>query len=93
MMGIAFTLGMAAVFFVLGLFISRVGLFIRDSTLFVLMALMWVGGSPASTAGGVKTTTVAVALLTVLSIAPLIAKAINGAFLDGSVTSLLGGVS
>lgn len=38
MMGIAFTLGMAAVFFVLGLFISRVGLFIRDSTLFDLMA-------------------------------------------------------
>jgi cytochrome c-type biogenesis protein len=38
MMGIAFTLGMAAVFFVLGLFISQVGLFIRDSTLFDLMA-------------------------------------------------------
>ncbi len=31
--------------------------------------------------------------LTVLSIAPLIAKAINAVFLDGSVTSLFGGVS
>ncbi|MBN1235428.1 MAG: cytochrome c biogenesis protein [Methanotrichaceae archaeon] len=38
MMGIAFTLGMAAVFFVLGLFISQAGLFIRDSKLFDLMA-------------------------------------------------------
>ena len=38
MMGIAFTLGMAAVFFVLGLFLSRVGLFIRDSKLFDLAA-------------------------------------------------------
>jgi cytochrome c-type biogenesis protein len=38
MMGIAFTLGMAVVFFVLGLFISQVGLLIRDSTLFDLMA-------------------------------------------------------
>ncbi len=38
MMGIAFTLGMAAVFFVLGLFISQVGLFIRDSRLFDLLA-------------------------------------------------------
>jgi cytochrome c-type biogenesis protein len=38
MIGIAFTLGMAAVFFVLGLFISQVGLFIRDSRVFDLMA-------------------------------------------------------
>ena len=38
MIGIAFTLGMAAVFFVLGLFISQVGLFIRDSRIFDLMA-------------------------------------------------------
>ena len=36
--------------------------------LFAILLLMWIGGSPASTAGGVKTTTVAVALLTVLSI-------------------------
>jgi cytochrome c-type biogenesis protein len=40
MMGIAFTLGMAAVFFVLGLFISQVGLFIRDARLFDLLAGM-----------------------------------------------------
>ncbi|MEI6104879.1 MAG: cytochrome c biogenesis protein [Methanothrix sp.] len=38
MIGIAFTLGMGAVFFVLGLFISQVGLFIRDSRVFDLMA-------------------------------------------------------
>ncbi len=38
MMGIAFTLGMAMVFFVLGLFISQVGVFIRDSLLFDLIA-------------------------------------------------------
>jgi len=38
MMGIAFTLGMAVVFFFLGLFISQVGLFIRDSRLFDLIA-------------------------------------------------------
>ncbi len=38
MMGIAFTLGMAMVFFVLGLFISQVGVFIRDSRLFDLVA-------------------------------------------------------
>jgi cytochrome c-type biogenesis protein len=37
-MGIAFTLGMAAVFFVLGLFISQMGLFIRDSKVFDLAA-------------------------------------------------------
>jgi cytochrome c-type biogenesis protein len=38
MIGIAFTLGMAAVFFVLGLFISQVGIFIRDSRVFDLVA-------------------------------------------------------
>jgi cytochrome c-type biogenesis protein len=38
MMGIAFTLGMAAVFFVLGLFISQVGLLIRDARVFDLAA-------------------------------------------------------
>ena len=38
LIGLAFTLGMAAVFFVLGLFISQVGLFIRDSRLFDLLA-------------------------------------------------------
>ncbi len=38
MIGVAFTFGMAAVFFVLGLFISEVGVFIRDSRLFDLLA-------------------------------------------------------
>ncbi len=42
---------------------------LAPAALFVVLLLMWIGGSPASTAGGVKTTTVAVALLTVLSIA------------------------
>lgn len=32
----------------------------QDATLVVLMALMFIGGSPASTAGGIKTTTFAV---------------------------------
>lgn len=34
---------------------------------FVLMMLMWVGGSPGGTAGGVKTTVVAILLLTILA--------------------------
>lgn len=38
MIGIAFTIGMAVVFFVLGLFISQVGVFFRDSKLFDLLA-------------------------------------------------------
>lgn len=38
-------------------------------TLFLLVFLMWVGGSPASTAGGVKTTTLALSLLNVHAIA------------------------
>jgi len=38
MIGVAFTLGMATVFFVLGLFVSQVGMFIRDSKLFDLVA-------------------------------------------------------
>jgi cytochrome c-type biogenesis protein len=38
MIGIAFTLGMAAIFFVLGLFISQVGIFLRDSRVFDLVA-------------------------------------------------------
>lgn len=37
--------------------------------LFLMCFLMWVGGSPASTAGGVKTTTVALALLNIRAIA------------------------
>jgi cytochrome c-type biogenesis protein len=38
MIGVAFTLGMAIVFFVLGLFISQVGLLVRDSRFFDLVA-------------------------------------------------------
>lgn len=42
---------------------------LAPASLFAILVLMWIGGSPASTAGGVKTTTAAVALLTVVSIA------------------------
>jgi trk system potassium uptake protein TrkH len=38
---------------------------LADGTLFVLILLMFVGGSPGSTAGGIKTTTLAILLLTV----------------------------
>ena len=38
MMGVAFTLGMAMVFFVLGLFVSQLGVFVRDSRTFDLIA-------------------------------------------------------
>jgi cytochrome c-type biogenesis protein len=38
MIGVAFTLGMAMVFFVLGLFISQAGVFVRDSRFFDLLA-------------------------------------------------------
>jgi trk system potassium uptake protein len=36
----------------------------RDATLLIMCALMFVGGSPASTAGGIKTTTAAVVMAT-----------------------------
>ncbi len=36
-------------------------------TIFVMIFLMWVGGSPGSTAGGIKTTTFSVAFLGVIS--------------------------
>jgi len=39
------------------------------AALFLICFLMWVGGSPASTAGGVKTTTLALALLNIRAIA------------------------
>ncbi len=35
-----------------------------DATLYLLLILMWIGGSPASTAGGIKTTTFGVMLAT-----------------------------
>jgi Trk-type K+ transport system membrane component len=42
---------------------------LAPASLFAILVLMWIGGSPASTAGGVKTTTAVVALMTVVSIA------------------------
>lgn len=41
---------------------------LKDSTLILLMALMFIGGSPGSTAGGIKTTTIGVILLACLSV-------------------------
>ncbi|MFG0330015.1 MAG: TrkH family potassium uptake protein [Phycisphaerales bacterium] len=38
---------------------------LTPSSQFVLMLLMWVGGSPGSTAGGVKTVAIAVLLITI----------------------------
>ena len=40
----------------------------RIPTLLIMMFLMWVGASPVSTGGGIKTTTFAVALLDIFSI-------------------------
>lgn len=42
---------------------------ISPATVLVLLLLMWIGASPGSTGGGIKTTTFAVALLNVLSLA------------------------
>ncbi len=39
------------------------------STMFILVILMWIGASPMSTGGGIKTTTFAVSLLNIYSIA------------------------
>lgn len=38
-------------------------------TLFFLIALMWIGASPSSTGGGIKTTTAALALMNIVAIA------------------------
>ena len=40
---------------------------LRESTLFVMIILMFIGASPASTGGGIKTTTLAVMVLAVRS--------------------------
>lgn len=40
---------------------------LTDSSKFFILILMFIGGSPASTAGGVKTTTVAVLILTMVA--------------------------
>lgn len=41
---------------------------LSDAALFLLIVLMWVGGSPVSTAGGIKTTTFGVMLATFRSV-------------------------
>ena len=41
---------------------------IKDSTVILLMNLMFIGGSPGSTAGGIKTTTFVVLILSVFSV-------------------------
>jgi trk system potassium uptake protein TrkH len=41
---------------------------LRDTTSFLCLILMFIGGSPSGTAGGVKTTTVAMMILAVISI-------------------------
>ena len=38
---------------------------LRESTLFIMIILMFIGASPASTGGGIKTTTIAIILLAV----------------------------
>ncbi|MDF1570620.1 MAG: potassium transporter TrkG [Bacteroidales bacterium] len=42
---------------------------IRIPTLMFIILLMWIGASPASTGGGIKTSTLALALLNVISLA------------------------
>jgi len=39
------------------------------STMFIMVILMWIGASPGSTGGGIKTTTFAVSLINIFSIA------------------------
>ncbi len=46
-----------------GLAVVDIGL-MKDATLLLMCALMFIGGSPASTAGGIKTTTAAVVFAT-----------------------------
>ncbi len=40
----------------------------RDGTSFIFLILMFIGGSPAGTAGGIKTTSIALLLYTVVSV-------------------------
>ena len=41
---------------------------IKDSTSILIMSLMFIGGSPGSTAGGIKTTTIAVLVIAIISV-------------------------
>ena len=43
--------------------------FINGSTLIIIVTLMWIGVSPGSTGGGVKVTTIAIALMNIVSLA------------------------
>lgn len=42
---------------------------LQPATILVYLLLMWIGGSPASTGGGIKTSTIALAVLNILSLA------------------------
>jgi trk system potassium uptake protein len=42
---------------------------LKFSTILIVMLLMWIGASPGSTGGGIKTSTIAIAILNFLSIA------------------------
>ncbi|HIL34296.1 MAG: TrkH family potassium uptake protein [Nitrospira sp.] len=76
----------------------------RDATLLLLIILMWIGGSPASTAGGIKTTTFGVMLATLRamlrnreevslfkrSVSPLaVQKSLSIAFVSSGLVALL----
>ncbi len=76
----------------------------RDATLLLLIILMWIGGSPASTAGGIKTTTFGVMLATLRamlrnreevslfkrSVSPLVVqKSLSIAFVSSGLVALL----
>jgi trk system potassium uptake protein TrkH len=41
--------------------------FLRESTYFMMICLMFIGGSPGSIAGGIKTTTIGVVILLIYS--------------------------
>jgi trk system potassium uptake protein len=42
---------------------------LKFSTILIVIVLMWIGASPGSTGGGIKTSTIAIAILNFLSIA------------------------
>ncbi len=42
---------------------------LQPATVLIFLLLMWIGGSPGSTGGGIKTTTFAVAMLNIVSLA------------------------
>lgn len=68
---------------------------LRQSTQFFMMVLMFIGGSPGSIAGGVKTTTIAVAMLMLYAkirgdAQPLLwRRAVDGDTVDRSTTLII----